>query len=448
MDCSPSFLFPDHSSTIITSMTDSVGQQLRQAREARRLSLEQAAQSTRLRLHYLQALETDRFEALPSAAQARGFLRSYAQFLHLDPIPLVSAMDPVFAARSTPPVVEESSPQPAQPPAERADDAIFREIGATLRGRRELLGFPLSEVERQTHLRLHYLHTLESGDLNDLPSPVQGRGMLSNYAEFLGLDADTLLLRYAEGLQARLAISRQASARPQPARRGIFRRLPWSLRVLSVDLLVATFVIVIVGGFLIWGLLRINAITTAQQPTPTVISAAEVLALPSATPTQDLAAIAATAAAAGTVAATPGELQAATPTLDEAGLVQPTLAPLNADPIQVYLVVRQRAWVRVTVDGKIEFEGRVAPGAAYLYSGRQQIEINTGNGAALQVFYNRLDLGTLGLLGQVVTRIFTVEGMQTPTPTATPLGLPPDTATPGPTSAATRTPTPTATPRP
>ena len=65
-------------------MSDSVGARLRQARELRRLTLQQASESTKLRTHYLQALENDDYSAIPSPAQARGFLRIYAEFLGLD----------------------------------------------------------------------------------------------------------------------------------------------------------------------------------------------------------------------------------------------------------------------------------------------------------------------------------------------------------------------------
>ena len=41
----------------------SIGTQLRQAREAQSLSLDQAAQATHIRLHYLEALEADKFES-------------------------------------------------------------------------------------------------------------------------------------------------------------------------------------------------------------------------------------------------------------------------------------------------------------------------------------------------------------------------------------------------
>ena len=45
-------------------MTDSIGQLLRQRREARRMDLEQAAQVTHIRLRYLQALENVNFTKL------------------------------------------------------------------------------------------------------------------------------------------------------------------------------------------------------------------------------------------------------------------------------------------------------------------------------------------------------------------------------------------------
>ena len=65
-------------------MEGSIGARLRRARKQRQLSLDQVAEVTRLRLHYLQALENDDLSAMPSAAQARGFLRIYAGYLGLD----------------------------------------------------------------------------------------------------------------------------------------------------------------------------------------------------------------------------------------------------------------------------------------------------------------------------------------------------------------------------
>ena len=74
-------------------MSTTVGQELRQRREAHSISIDQAAAATRIRPHYLRALELGDFNALPSVAQARGFLRAYAGYLKLDPDPLLAMLE-------------------------------------------------------------------------------------------------------------------------------------------------------------------------------------------------------------------------------------------------------------------------------------------------------------------------------------------------------------------
>ena len=83
----------------------SIGQQLKQARESRGLSIKQVVQATRIRAHYLEDMETDDFSTLPSAAQARGFLRSYADFLGLNADDLISRQrnEPASVAEFTTP---------------------------------------------------------------------------------------------------------------------------------------------------------------------------------------------------------------------------------------------------------------------------------------------------------------------------------------------------------
>ena len=406
-------------------MTVTIGQQLRQAREARSLTLEQVAQVTHMRVHYLQALEAGDIDALPSMVQARGFLRSYAEFLEIDAEPLLVALGGEA-------ITEEPS-QPSEPstrPTEEikaiddTPDLVFVEVGQKLQRQRELLGLSYDDVERHTHLRSHNLKALEAGKLDDLPSPVQARGMLSNYASFLGLDPDPLLLRFADGLQARLAQKQlaQSPSRPQSVRRP--SRIPASIRrIFSGELILGTLTILFLVGFVIWAAIRIFALQSEQQPSPTAPSIAEVLL---ATPTETL---------------TP-TLAPFTPTIP--AVVPPTeqpegdfteeepLLPGANEAVLIYMTVRQRAWVRVLVDDEVVLRGRVLPGNAYNFTGDERVEILTGNGSALQVFFNQQDLGPLGLYGQVVHRVFTLDGIQTPTPTITPT----PSTTPRPTSTA------------
>ena len=73
-------------------MTD-IGSQLRAAREAQGLTLEQAFKATRIKQSYLEAIEANQFHTLPGPVQARGFVRSYANFLSLDGEHLASLLD-------------------------------------------------------------------------------------------------------------------------------------------------------------------------------------------------------------------------------------------------------------------------------------------------------------------------------------------------------------------
>jgi cytoskeleton protein RodZ len=73
------------------SRLPSIGEALRSAREAQGKSVEDAAAATRIRPSYLEALEEEHFEQLGGNVYAKGFLRSYARFLGVDPDPLLDA---------------------------------------------------------------------------------------------------------------------------------------------------------------------------------------------------------------------------------------------------------------------------------------------------------------------------------------------------------------------
>ncbi|MEA3638922.1 MAG: DUF4115 domain-containing protein [Lamprobacter sp.] len=70
------------------SATDSPGQQLRQAREARKLDISQLATSLRVTPQVVDAIERDDYAQLPSAVFVSGYIRSYARLVGLDPEPL------------------------------------------------------------------------------------------------------------------------------------------------------------------------------------------------------------------------------------------------------------------------------------------------------------------------------------------------------------------------
>ncbi|RTR19803.1 helix-turn-helix domain-containing protein [Azospirillum griseum] len=67
-----------------------VAQTLRDARLAMGHELRDVATMLRIRYPYLQAIEDGRYQDLPGSAYAAGFLRSYAEYLGLDPVDIVA----------------------------------------------------------------------------------------------------------------------------------------------------------------------------------------------------------------------------------------------------------------------------------------------------------------------------------------------------------------------
>jgi len=85
---------------------ETVGQDLRAARLRRGDDLATVSKALKIRKDHLEALEEDRLEALPGRTYAIGFIRSYADYLGLDPILSVDRFKREIAGRG-------EAPQPA-----------------------------------------------------------------------------------------------------------------------------------------------------------------------------------------------------------------------------------------------------------------------------------------------------------------------------------------------
>ena len=478
--------------------SQSVGEKLRQAREQKGISLQDAARATHIRVNYLDELENDHPEMFLYAAQARGFLRLYASYLELpvgelvdqwenpagvsdeppevEPLPEIDAVEPVgdiispeyleeknqaegekeeekTRVSKTGPVIKRiqkviagigqkvttfgpltkfaakiaasrSSKLPKkekvveEPRVRETSEEIFKEIGEALLARRQKMDLDLADVEHFTNLKRMYLIALEDGRFADLPSTVQGRGMLNNYAQFLAMDETSVMDRYAEALQL------QREERLPPPRRQVESpvsvrvNLPEGVRrVLNPDLVVGTAIIIALFGFILWGATQIIG-TPASEATEAP-SISEMLQITqTVTPTADLA--------------QPGN---GTPVVEDTPIpgvaveqaTQTPVATVNAAPLQLYIIANDRAYMRISVDGQQVFDGRVAPDNSYTYSGNTQITLLTGNAAALEVYFNQDYLGPLGSVGEVVNLRFAPTGLSTATPemTPTPTSQPP-----------------------
>jgi cytoskeleton protein RodZ len=70
--------------------TTPFGEHLRREREMRGVSLEEISTATRISVHFLEALESEKWDKLPGGIFNRGFIRAVAHFLGLDEESLIA----------------------------------------------------------------------------------------------------------------------------------------------------------------------------------------------------------------------------------------------------------------------------------------------------------------------------------------------------------------------
>ena len=96
----------------------SVGEQLRAARTAAGLTLEQVSAGTRIRVPLLRELEADRLGPASNAVYTRGHIRAIAAVVGIDPTPVVRDFDArIGASAPSLPVVPDPVPAPRRPTA-------------------------------------------------------------------------------------------------------------------------------------------------------------------------------------------------------------------------------------------------------------------------------------------------------------------------------------------
>jgi hypothetical protein len=131
------------------------------------------------------------------------------------------------------------------------------DVGKQLRKEREEQNLPRADVSRATGVYIHHLAALEHGDYDQLPDDRTVAGFVRVYADFLGLDAEALVARFAE--ERGIEISEPP---PEPT-----DRRPGHLVLVSS--VIAVLLLVAVLGWLLFG----GASNAESEPTPSAVPA-------------------------------------------------------------------------------------------------------------------------------------------------------------------------------
>lgn len=290
------------------------------------------------------------------------------------------------------------------------------ELGHILREARETKGLTLQEVQDETRINVRYLEALEDGDYERLPTPVHTRGFLRNYARFLGLDPQPLLDRYNYGPGKRQRPS-ESFKQPEPVAdplkeppanqpffepvnmevdAGFSRRGNRSSETILRLVIIAALVgLIYLAGQRFFSVLSGNGDSTEaltedfQNAVQNLLNQAE--PTPALTPTPE---------------ETPSTLPTGRNdfTTDEEPTPLPTRPPLPATMEQILLdvIIRERAWMEVTIDGDVQFTGIARPGDTFQWEAQDEAKILTGNAIGVDVTLNGIPLGPLGGRGENV----------------------------------------------
>ncbi len=281
------------------------------------------------------------------------------------------------------------------------------ELGDYLRHAREMRGMSLRDLEYVTRIRIKYLSAIEEGDIGVLQSNIQLYGFVRNYAQQVHLDPDSTISMLHQALQNRskrgllklFGVKKQVTSSQRfwpdvalPHSKPMFRMSAGQKSLLSLPRLInpQTFIVVLLVVSLIvffaWGSPYLkNKITMLNRQavsTPVILG-------PTITSTF----------------------------LSYVSITSTNLPPLvNFSDINLTVIVEQRSFVRVTVDGALEYQGILQMGDHQDYYGNDQIALTTGNGKGIRVVYNQREEGVMGEFGEVVTWVFSPNSKSTSSP--------------------------------
>jgi cytoskeleton protein RodZ len=254
-------------------------------------------------------------------------------------------------------------------------------LGKYLKKERELRNISLRDVARNTRVREPFIQALEEDRLDRLPPPTIVKGFLQSYAKYVGLDPNAVLLRF----QALLKGSQGPPAAEPPRKTFSIKKTWWT----AAGGVAALFGIVLI----------LYALFDSKPPQPGIEGT-----LPASKKETPVA---------ETKVPDPGE-QA--PGVKEGIAVAPAPIP-SPGPEKKLLTLGMKAvektWLHIQSSEKPDMDVILQPGENLSVQDGQRIELLVGNAGGLDLIFNGMPMEKSGKSGEVVTLIFTPQGIET-----------------------------------
>jgi cytoskeleton protein RodZ len=322
-----------------------LGDEFRAAREARHLALSDVSDQIHIRSIYLQSIEEEDWSAIAAPVYVRGFIRTYARFLGLDPEAAVQAYNADLEA------TERESDGPVRVAPARRGPSVWVWVAAA------------AAIVLLVFVAYSYYQLQTSGTVAVVPTPGLATDAASSSAPGEGSSSPA-----AEGSGTSAASGTNVATSSATA----------------------------------------GASASASAGTTTASAAPTGSLGPSAgSPKPVIAPVGPRSGVSPKPHASPSAAEAATPASSPGDLVttpspSPTPGPKTSS---LEVIVSGRAWVRVDVDGKTKLEGIYPPGTRKTFEGRTAY-VRTGNAGGVELVVNGKTLGKMGPGGAVVEKTY------------------------------------------
>jgi cytoskeletal protein RodZ len=296
-----------------------------------------------------------------------------------------------------------------------------RSLGGRLNARRLELGLSLADVERQTKIQESYLVALE-GDRHDELPPVYLRGLLRNYATYLGLSPDDLSAHFFKEQTVRENVKRARRTTMRARPRTPLPKVLITPRRLIITSLVVGIVVVFTYIYLQASTLTAPPKLSITQPASQQQSVAgDSLILVGQADPDDIVTINDTEVSTDNngnfkelIGLQNGINQIRITAKDKLGkqttvyrnvlahISQATSTPPNTTGVQLQVRVGPRStWLIVTADGTSVFNGVVLDGTTKIFRADNTISLSTGDAGSTQLTLTNQkvsakDIGTVG----------------------------------------------------
>ena len=240
-----------------------------------------------------------------------------------------------------------------------------QDLGTALRRARRRRRISLEQAARDTRIAVRYLVALENGgSLDAFPAPMYARAFLREYARYLRIEPEPLLQLLTPYEPPPVAPTLAVLTRAAPERRPRGR------------------VIALAGAAVLSVLVVLGSQDPLARP-PVSDPVADIEPMP-------------------TIAA---------PAAPDLGEEQPRGLPAGGSA--VVASTTGRSWLRVTVDGKVVYEGTAPAGWSRSFHAGDRVEMLIGNAAAIDLTVGGRSYGALGRSGEV-KRVLIVPGPNGP----------------------------------